>query len=397
MGLDWTWLLLGLPLAFALGWGASRFDFRQLRLENRRAPKAYFRGLNHLLNDKQDQAIDAFIEAVEIDPDASELHFALGRLFRSKGDYERAVRVHEHLIARGDVSSDDRLRAQHALAQDYWKAGLLDRTQTAYEALLGTRFELDARIALLAVFERGRDWAAAIRMARDLRGMALATDSGTIEPATRQLLASLDGRMAHYLCEQAHGADAAKAFDLLAEATTLAPTVSRAWVERARLESTRGQPASALDAFFSLAKHSPQNLPLVACEMVELAKTLAATDSTALTRVLDLIRNANEAVPAIDLMQALANGADSADAARAEFMSHLDRKPSLIAATRWMAQERLEHEQFHPQVQRALDQAVMPLQRYRCVACGFVAQQHFWQCPGCQTWDGLPAKRVEEL
>ena len=103
MEFDFTWLLLGFPVAFALGWLASRFDLRQFRIENRQAPKAYFRGLNFLLNEQQDQAIDAFIEAVQNDPDTSELHFALGNLFRRRGEYDRAVRVHEHLLSRGDL------------------------------------------------------------------------------------------------------------------------------------------------------------------------------------------------------------------------------------------------------------------------------------------------------
>ena len=90
-----------------LGWLASRLDLRQLRIENRQAPKAYFKGLNFLLNEQQDQAIDAFIEAVQSDPDTSELHFALGNLFRRRGEYERAVRVHQHLLSRGDLSQDD--------------------------------------------------------------------------------------------------------------------------------------------------------------------------------------------------------------------------------------------------------------------------------------------------
>ena len=99
MNFDLSWILLGLPLAFALGWVASRMDIRQLRFENQQAPKAYFKGLNFLLNEQQDEAIDAFIEAVQNDPDTSELHFALGNLFRRRGEYERAVRVHEHLLS----------------------------------------------------------------------------------------------------------------------------------------------------------------------------------------------------------------------------------------------------------------------------------------------------------
>ena len=125
MDFDIYWILLGLPVAFALGWLASRLDFRQLRIDNRQAPRAYFKGLNFLLNEQQDQAIDAFIEAVQNDPDTSELHFALGNLFRRRGEYERAVRVHEHLLSRADLSRTDRERAQHALALDFLKAGLL--------------------------------------------------------------------------------------------------------------------------------------------------------------------------------------------------------------------------------------------------------------------------------
>src|SRR3954447_14114237 len=135
MDFDLTWLLWGLPIAFGLGWLASRLDLRQLRIENRLAPKAYFRGLNFLLNEQQDQAIDAFIETVQNDPDTTELHFALGNLFRRRGEFERSVRVHQHLLVRADLPQAERERAQHALAQDFVKAGLFDRAEAAYMLL----------------------------------------------------------------------------------------------------------------------------------------------------------------------------------------------------------------------------------------------------------------------
>ena len=188
MEFDISWILLGLPLAFVLGWLASRFDLRQLRAENRRAPKAYFKGLNFLLNEQQDQAIDAFIEAVQNDPDTSELHFALGNLFRRRGEYDRAVRVHEHLLSRGDLSRADQERAQYALALDFLKAGLLDRAEAALCQLEGTPFEGQARLALLAIYERSRDWPHAAGIARKMH------DAHQGDFSTRQ---------AHYLCEQA--------------------------------------------------------------------------------------------------------------------------------------------------------------------------------------------------
>src|SRR3954467_9342942 len=203
MEFDFTWVLLGLPIAFTLGWLASRLDLRQLRIENRQAPKAYFRGLNFLLNEQQDQAIDAFIEAVQNDPDTSELHFALGNLFRRRGEYERAVRVHEHLLSRGDLKQEERNRAQHALALDFLKAGLLDRAEEALRKLEGTEYEGQALLALLAIYERTRDWPNASDIARKLEALGQG---------------NFDGRLAHYLCEQATTATPEKAEALLREA-----------------------------------------------------------------------------------------------------------------------------------------------------------------------------------
>ena len=108
------WLLLGLPVAFGLGWLASRFEQHQADGEGADAPRAYYRGLSLLLSEQQDKAIDTFVEAVQNDPDTTELHFALGNLFRRRGEFERAVRVHQHLLGRADLQRGDRDRAQRA-------------------------------------------------------------------------------------------------------------------------------------------------------------------------------------------------------------------------------------------------------------------------------------------
>jgi lipopolysaccharide biosynthesis regulator YciM len=141
------------------GLDGSRFDLRSSSATRDDAPRAYFKGLNLLLNEQQDKAIDAFIEAVQNDPDTTELHFALGNLFRRRGEFERAVRVHQHLLQRADLKAADRDRAQHALAQDFMKAGLFDRAEAAWRA--GRHpFDAEAQLALLSLYERSRDWAA---------------------------------------------------------------------------------------------------------------------------------------------------------------------------------------------------------------------------------------------
>ena len=383
MELDLSWILLGLPLAFILGWVASRMDLRQLRLENRQTPKAYFKGLNHLLNEQQDQAIDAFIEAVQHDPDTSELHFALGNLFRRRGEYERAVRVHQHLLSRGDLSQADHDRAQHALALDYLKAGLLDRAEDALTKLEGTAHQAQAHLALLSIYERSRDWAKASVIAKKLG------ESGQ---------GSFQGRLAHYLCEEAESLDVAQHADqvvaLLKQATEAAPNNARARIALAKTYEQTGCASEAYATLENLAAQVPASLPLLAPKLAALAQTL-----NCIPKALTLLETSYAKTASLDLLNAiviLRKAQGDADTGGL-FAKHLEREPSLVAATQWIANEKFEHEEFHPQVQRALERAAKPLQRYRCAACGFEASQHFWQCPGCQAWDSYPARRVEEL
>ncbi|MES2943845.1 MAG: lipopolysaccharide assembly protein LapB [Pseudomonadota bacterium] len=381
MDFDFTWVLLGFPIAFALGWLASRIDIRQLRIENRQAPKAYFRGLNFLLNEQQDQAIDAFIEAVQNDPDTSELHFALGNLFRRRGEYERAVRVHEHLMSRGDLTQPERDRAQHALALDFLKAGLLDRAEAALRKLENTSYEEEARLALLAIYERSRDW----QHASDIASKLDQTSQG-----------SFSGRQAHYLCEQASASmaagDADQALQTLQQACNMAPSLARPLIDLAKLQHQRGQYEEALETLTKLDKTSPQAMPLSASLLVNIAQTEKLRPA-----VLKLLQAHYQLTPSLDVMEAIVRLDPDQRAARHWYIEHLEREPSLVAAAKWVSGEDLGTEHQHKIVQRALDQATKPLTRYRCAACGVEATQHFWHCPGCQAWDSYPARRIEEL
>lgn len=385
MEFDLGWILLGLPLAFMLGWLASRFDLRQLRAENRHVPKAYFKGLNYLLNEQQDQAIDAFIEAVQNDPDTLELHFALGNLFRRRGEYNRAVRVHEHLLSRADLDGKDRDRAQYALALDFLKAGLLDRAEAALHKLEGSAFEAQARLALLAIHERSRDWVQAAAIAHQMQK----ADQGDF--STRQ---------AHYLCEQAQALVAQQqwpaAAELLQQALKMAPEAARPRMELAQVQLRLGQAAAALATLTTLGRDIPQSLPLAAALLAK-----AAQEAGQAGPALHLLLARYEEAPSLDILDAivvLEGPAQRSPALGAVwYAQHLEKEPSLVAAAKWLSYETLSHAQWQPWVQRALDHAAQPLRRYRCAACGFEARQHFWQCPGCQSWDSYPARRIEEL
>ena len=381
MEFDFTWVLIGFPIAFTLGWLASRLDFRQLRIENRQAPKAYFKGLNFLLNEQQDQAIDAFIEAVQNDPDTSELHFALGNLFRRRGEYDRAVRVHEHLMSRGDLTRPERERAQHALALDFLKAGLLDRAEAALRKLEGTPFEEEARLALLSIYERSRDWVNATQIAARLG------DAGHGSFSTRQ---------AHYLCEQASTlvatGDTDKANSALVEAAAMAPAAARPLIDLAKLQNQLGRTSEAFQTLGTLNTAAPQALPLAAGLLANVAQSCDQQIAA-----LAMLKAGYAQLPSIDLVEAIVKLEKDLPSARQWYTTHMEREVSLVAASKWIAGEQLVDAHHHALVQRAMDQATKPLLRYRCAACGFEATQHFWHCPGCQAWDSYPARRIEEL
>jgi lipopolysaccharide biosynthesis regulator YciM len=385
MELDLTWILLGLPAAFALGWIASRLDLRQMRIANRQAPRAYFKGLNYLLNEQQDKAIDAFIEAVQNDPDTSELHFALGNLFRRRGEYDRAVRVHEHLLSRADLSGADRQRAQHGLALDFLKAGLLDRAEEALRKLEGTPYEGQARLARLAIYERSREWPEAARVAR------LLENSGEANFAIR---------MAHYQCEQAREAvqqgDAVQALKLLTATVQATPDAARPRILLGQLLLSQGQAEQAFETLSALFERSDLAAPLAAASLAKAAQAAAWSQ-----RAMQLLETHYAKQPCIDVLEAItaleAHTPEGAATSHQRYLVHLEKQASLMAATRWLTEESSQAHPLPAPVQKALEQAIRPLARYRCAACGFEAKEHFWHCPGCQAWDSYPPRRIEEL
>lgn len=380
MDFDLQWLLLGLPVAFALGWLASRLDLRQWKREQKDSPKAYYKGLNLLLNEQHDKAIDAFIEAVQHDPDTSDLHFALGNLFRRRGEYERAVRVHEHLLQRADLPAAERERAQHALAQDFMKAGLFDRAEQAFHALEGTVFDTEARLALLTLFERSRDW----RAAAEVAGKLERSGSG-----------SFAARIAHHWCELALEADArqqtADADAALQRAREAAPQAPRPLILAGQRSQARGDHRAALQAWAELLTSHPVAFNLVARDYAESAIALGE-QAAAIERLEAQYRRS----PSTDLLAALTRLDSDAERRHRRLLSHLQQHPSLAAAHSLLQADTVTPDSEAALVREAVARAAKPLQRYRCAACAFEAQHYFWQCPGCLSWDTYPPMRLED-
>ncbi|OGA27958.1 MAG: hypothetical protein A2W81_05775 [Betaproteobacteria bacterium RIFCSPLOWO2_12_61_14] len=188
----------------------------------------------------------------------------------------------------------------------------------------------------------------------------------------------------------------AQALALLEQAVQIAPDAPRPRVDLARLQSQGGDAPNAYATLSAAMTATPAAASLIAPQLARYAiGAQRGTDALELLKATYAQTHSLDVLDAIVALEAVDPSATTT--AREWYAHHLEKEPSLVAAAKWIAGEKLEHEQFHPQVQRALDHAVKPLTRYRCAACGFEAKQHFWQCPGCQAWDSYPARRVEEL
>jgi lipopolysaccharide biosynthesis regulator YciM len=391
MDFDAQWLLIGLPVAFVLGWLASRLDQRQWRRDRRDAPRAYFEGLNLLLNEQQDKAIDAFIEAVQLDPDTTELHFALGNLFRRRGEFERAVRVHQHLLSRADLKAR-RTRPRPACAGPGLRQGRPLRpcrgrlAGPAGHALRG-RGAAGAAVAVraLARLDPGRGHG---RRTRAARRRLLCHPHRTLP-----LRAGTGGRRRRPARGRRAGTGRGR---------RVAPQAPRPLLLAGQRAWQAGDATAALAAWDALRVHDAALFALVAEDH---ARAAAAVEASA-TR---------PAAPCSTPMQPSRGwkpcarwtawtrspfggsglGADLRGIGRR--LTHLERQPSLGAAAEVLA---IDSGRWRPdtrqRLQAAVQRAAAPLQRYRCAACGFEAHHYFWQCPGCQGWDTYPPRPLEQ-
>ncbi len=383
------WWLLGFPVFFGLGWLAARIDIRSLVRESRSLPRSYFRGLNFLLNEQPDKAIEAFIEVVKVDPETVELHFALGSLFRRRGEYDRAIRMHQNLLERADLAAEQRAAALFELGLDYLKAGILDRAEDVFGRLAEGPRAREARGYLLEIYQAEKEWAKAIGLAR-----GIGAESG--EPRARDI--------AQFLCEQAateatHSRpDAARR--LLGEALEAHRKCVRASVQLGDLERAAGNIDLAIASWKRIEAQDPAYLALVAQRLLE-----AHRDAGRLEEGLTLLTGYLERYPSLDLLDAVFQytlEAKGAEAAYRLVRDELRRNPTLLGLDRLLEAQIVSD--AHPERRRDLELVrnlvhshTRKLARFRCEVCGFKARQFHWRCPGCGRWETYPPRRTEEF
>lgn len=381
------WMLLAFPLFFGMGWLAARLDIKQLVDESSALPRSYFQGLNFLLNEQQDKAIDAFIEVVKVDPQTVELHFALGSLFRRRGEVDRALRMHLNLVERADLEKDKKQQALFELAQDYLKAGILDRAESLFLDLQNTSYARQALDFLLEIYQKEKDWLKAIDITQHLTAV-------TGEPHHKEA--------AFFYCELAAGDLAHQrpdaAHDHLEQALEAYPQLVRATMMLGDMENMERNYANAIEIWQRIEQQDPQYLPLVAERLLG-----AYRDSGHIDDGIEVLQGYLAKHHSLDLMNVVSAAIlqrDGTEAAYNLVRDELRRNPTLLGLDKLLEARLLglpESQRSDVElVKKLVHQRTRTLAMYRCTSCGFKARQFYWHCPACHGWETYSPRCTEE-
>ncbi len=370
-------LFLLLPVAAAYGWYMGR---RSIRLSQQRnqsnLSRNYVEGLNYLLSDQPDKAVDRFIELLQVDSETFDTHLSLGNLFRKRGEVDRSIRLHQNLIARPNLTLEQRDLAMMELAKDYLAAGLLDRAE---EILLQLVNEPDhskeAELQLLSIYQANKEWWKAIRLVKRFKRIER---KGLVD------------QVAHFYCELATlEEDPSTKIKFWFKALKVDPGCGRANIELFRFACHTGNREEAIQALERLADHSPEWFAEV------LPQARACFDEPqALRHYQQLLESVWEKQPLASIALALADCLMTLlrkDQAKALIMRQLKRHPSMRVFHRLIAMQAETLED--PSASQSLillgdlvNQQIKLRPKYRCQQCGFPGHSLYWQCPSCKSW-----------
>ena len=380
-----TFLLAGLFLLLAAaGWAMGRFGER----DEQDAPPPlnidYLKGLNFLLNEQTDQALEHFLKMVRVDDKTIETHFALGSLFRRRGEVDRAIRVHQNIIARPDLASEQRDQALYSLAKDYLAAGLLDRAENLFARLAdGSRYQVQALDALCGIYEQEREWQKAIDAGKRLEvlgGKSLAL------------------QIAHYYCELAEAAaqqgDYASARQFVKNAQTGRPRTMRGALTRAHIARDSDDSKTALKLYHRIID---ENTYLIAEALPEIVTIYTRENKVdELSRALETLLKKHPDRTSLVAYTAIVNDIGGIPVIDKCVHQYMMDEPTLGEFVDLQRLSQDDGDEAFAQVRRALSKLAAATPRYQCQECGFSSQRLLWQCPSCRNWETQrPAARVQ--
>jgi lipopolysaccharide biosynthesis regulator YciM len=380
-----TFLLAGLFLLLAAaGWAMGRFGERDEEDPPPPLNIDYLKGLNFLLNEQTDQALEHFLKMVRVDDKTIETHFALGSLFRRRGEVDRAIRIHQNIIARPDLASEQRDQALYSLAKDYLAAGLLDRAEKLFSRLAdGSRYQVQALEALCSIYEQEREWEKAI-------------DSG-------KRLEVLGGRslglqIAHYYCELAEAAankgDYASARQFVKNAQTGRPRTMRGALTRAHIARDTDDNKTALKLYHRIID---ENTYLIAEALPEIVTIYTRENQVEeLSRALKALLDKNPDMASLVAYTAIVNDIGGIPVIDECVRQYMLNEPTLGEFVDLQKLSEGDGDEAFKKVRHALSKLATATPRYQCQECGFSSQRLLWQCPSCRDWETQrPASRVQ--
>jgi len=383
-----TFLLAGLFLLLAAaGWILGRFGERD---DEEAAPPLnidYLKGLNFLLNEQTDQALEHFLAMVRVDDKTIETHFALGSLFRRRGEVDRAIRIHQNIIARPDLAAEQRDQALFSLAKDYLHAGLLDRAEKLFARLAqGSRYEVQALENLCGIYEQEKEWEKAIDAGHKLEmlgGRSLAL------------------QIAHYYCELAEAAaaanDYASARQHVKKAQSGRPRTMRGALTRAHIARESDDLKTAIRLYNRIID---EHTYLIAEALPEIVATYESEGSIdGLDRALKSMLSKNPDMSPLVAYTAIVNDIDGIPVIDECVEQYMLEEPTLaefVDLHQLSGEDKSSHDSAVEKVRSALSKLASATPRYQCQECGFSSQRLLWQCPSCRNWETQrPASRVQ--
>jgi len=375
---EWFWFFLLLPIAAISGWVVGRRGGERHRdSQVSRLSTTYFRGLNYLLNEQPDKAIELFLHIAELDKDTFETQVALGHLFRRRGEVDRAIRLHQALVQRQGLSDQQKVQALLALGEDYMRSGLLDRAETVFSDLVA--LDMRAPLALrhlIHIYQAERDWDKAIENARRF-------EAATDEPMGK-LIAQFECELAerYRASGDEEGARAAVARAYQADANSV-----RAGMIEGRIEVEAGNDAFAIRAFERVARNDADYLPEVLPGLLSSYERVGDAPG-ARAFLAEMCEHYRGIAPVLALTR-MVEADEGVSAARAYLAEQLKDRPSVrgeAALIDLTLAEEVDPLATLRDLKHITDQLLVRNPSYRCTRCGFGARSHHWQCPSCKEW-----------
>jgi len=345
----------------------------------------YLTGLDYLVTEQPDRALDMFLKLMEANTDTIETHFSLGSLYRRRGEVERAIRIHQNLLARESLAPEHREQALLALAQDYMRAGLLDRAEVLFQQVSEVpRLRVSALDSLRSVYERQLEWQQALNVYRLL---------ARIKAAPPRVVS------AHYLCELAGVAmergDVLTARRLLREARSEVSPFPRAAVLRARIAERDGDVGLAVRLLRTALHQAPK---LMQEELPHLLRLVAPGDrEVVLTELVAQAESYDRDAPKRLVFASLSAGLTDAAPLRALIEKVFAEDPMLRAVWTSGGGPFGAGQRDARRVAHEIGALLAHAENYRCLECGFSGRNYYWHCPACHSWDSFEPHAIVKL